>query len=123
MQKLDATILKIIDWGTQRGITTNGKPITQAIKTLEECHELLEAINKDDKAEIQDAIGDIVVTLIMQCELQGVELTTCLEGAYNEIKDRRGYLDHTGNFIKEQNKVQTITFDALTGATQGDLYV
>jgi len=98
---MDNLISKIVEWGNARGITRHGKPMTQAIKTLEECHELLEAINKDDKAEIEDAIGDIVVTLIMQCELQGVALETCLASAYFEIKNRKGHLDHTGNFIKE----------------------
>ena len=98
---MEDVVNNIIEWGSARGITTNGKPMTQAIKTLEETHELLEAINKGDDEGTMDAIGDIVVTLIMQCELQGYALNDCLEAAYDEIKDRKGYLDHTGNFIKE----------------------
>ena len=50
-----------------------------------------------------DAVGDVVVTLIMQCALQGFTLTECLEKAYNEIKDRKGYLNEQGIFIKEQS--------------------
>ncbi len=101
---MNELINKIITWGYNRKITINGQPMTQAIKTLEECHELLEAINKDDKKEIMDAIGDIVVTLVMQCELQDFNLEDCVEAAYNEIKDRRGTLNKVGDFIKEGAK-------------------
>ena len=97
----EGIVNKVIQWGFDRKITTNGKPITQAIKTLEECHELLVAINTNNDVEIKDAIGDIVVTLIMQCELQGLDLGECVEAAYNEIKDRKGYLNEAGDFIKE----------------------
>ncbi len=100
---LEVLVRDIALWGLERKITVNGKPITQAIKTLEETHELLEAVNRDDHEEIQDAIGDIVVTLIMQCELQGVTLRECLEQAYLEIKDRKGYLNKVGDFIKEKD--------------------
>ena len=91
----------IKQWGKDRLITVNGQPITQAIKTLEETHELLEAINTNNREEIIDAIGDIVVTLIMQCELQKVTLRKCVESAYNEIKDRTGTLNEQGDFIKD----------------------
>jgi hypothetical protein len=32
----------------------------------------------------------------------GVTLTDCVEQAYNEIKDRKGYLNAQGIFVKEQ---------------------
>ena len=92
----------IASWGRVRKITTNGKPITQAIKTLEETHELLEAVNKDNKAEIADSIGDIVVTLIMQTELQGMDFEDCVRGAYREIEHRTGELNEVGDFIKDK---------------------
>jgi len=99
---MNELINKIIEWGFARKITINGQPMTQAIKTLEETHELLEAINKDDKKEIMDAIGDIVVTLIMQCELQDFDLEDCVQAAYNEIEHRKGYLNSVGDFIKDE---------------------
>ena len=89
-------------WGYARGIITNGKPLGQAKKTIEEAEELLLAVHENNREEIMDAVGDIVVTLIMQCALQGFTLTECLEKAYNEIKDRKGYLNEQGIFVKEQ---------------------
>ena len=92
---------KVIQWGIDRGIVQHGKPLGQAIKTLEEVTELLDAINRGDMPEIKDAVGDVVVTLIMTCATLDIDLTECLAGAYEQIKDRRGHLTAAGVFVKE----------------------
>ena len=53
----------IRQWATERGIYTNGDTKTQYIKLQEESGELARAILKDNKSELIDAIGDIVVVL------------------------------------------------------------
>ena len=88
-------------WGKDRGITVNGKSMAQAIKTLEETTELLDAINRKDTKAMKDAIGDIVVTLMMTCEIENTSIEECLGLAWEEIKDRKGYLREDGTFIKE----------------------
>lgn len=93
--------MKIIQWGEARGIVQNSTAMAQAIKTLEETTELIDAINKKNLGEARDAIGDIVVTLIMVCAVLDVDLVKCLEGAYDEIKDRKGHLRPDGVFVKE----------------------
>jgi NTP pyrophosphatase (non-canonical NTP hydrolase) len=93
--------MKVVQWGEARGIVQNGTALSQAIKTLEETAELLDALNKRNLDETKDAIGDIVVTLIMVCAVLDINLTDCLKGAYEEIKDRKGYLTPQGTFIKE----------------------
>lgn len=93
--------MKVLQWGEARKIVQNATAMSQAIKTLEETTELLDAINKDDIDEIKDAVGDIVVTLIMVCAVKDIDLVTCLDGAYQQIKDRKGYLTQQGTFIKE----------------------
>lgn len=93
------TIALVIAWATQREIFSKGNPNKQAFKTLEECGELLQAIAVNNKREIKDAIGDILVTLIIQCEMQGLTLQECLESAYNEISERKGEMLN-GTFIK-----------------------
>lgn len=57
MEKL---IKQIKQWAEDRGILSKATPTKQALKTLEECTELLTAIADDDGTEIKDAIGDIV---------------------------------------------------------------
>lgn len=93
--------IKVVQWGEARGIVQNATAMSQAIKTLEETTELLAAINKKNLDETKDAIGDIVVTLIMVCAVLDLDLVQCLKGAYEEIKDRKGYLTKEGVFVKE----------------------
>jgi hypothetical protein len=89
-------------WFEDRGIVANGNPTSQALKTLEEVHELLVALNADNEHEVMDAIGDTYVTLRGVCLTYGVTMQNCVSQAYHEIKDRKGYLNEQGYFIKEE---------------------
>ena len=91
---------KVIEWAHKKGILKNGTPMAQAHKTLEECTELCTAVYADDKAEIKDALGDIMVTILIQAEMQGMNLEDCLESAYNVIAKRKGNMVN-GQFVKE----------------------
>lgn len=93
--------LKVIEWGLNKGIIQNSSPSAQAIKTLEEVTELFDAINRKDLPDAKDAIGDIMVTLIMICSILKTDVVCCLNCAYEEIKDRKGHLTKDGIFIKE----------------------
>ena len=93
--------IHIDKWFEDRGIVENGKAMAQAIKTLEEVTELFDALNKKDTHEVMDAIGDIYVTLRGVCLTYGVDMNDCIDQAYNEIKDRKGYLTPEGTFVKE----------------------
>ena len=102
LSKTNKKLDKLIDkWMDDRGITANGTLMGQAIKTLEETTELLDAINHNDDAAIIDAVGDIYVTLRGVCKVKGIPFDKCIQAAYNEIKDRRGHLTSGGTFIKE----------------------
>lgn len=90
----------VIAWATQKGIIENGTAIAQASKTIEEVNELVQAITVDDREEIIDALGDILVTIIIQAEMQGLKLTDCLESAYNVISKRTGKMVN-GQFVKD----------------------
>lgn len=63
---------KIINWANERNLIKEGNPQRQLIKTHEEIQELLLAIYNNDLDEVKDAIGDIVITLIIFCEMKGL---------------------------------------------------
>ena len=89
-------------WAHEKGILNKATPMAQALKTLEETTELCTAINSDDREEIIDAMGDIMVTLIIQAKMQNVSLEYCLESAYNVISKRTGKMIN-GQFVKDND--------------------
>lgn len=91
----------VIQWAKDRQIIPNSNPLSQSIKTLEEVTELIAALNKRDADEAMDAYGDVMVTLIIGSHLAGLNLMDCLASAYDTIKDRKGYLNAAGVFVKE----------------------
>ena len=95
------TELKVIRWSEDRKIIPNSTPLAQSIKACEEINELVDALRNGDKAEAIDAVGDTIVCLINVCALMDVNLTDCLDAAYEQIKDRKGYMNAEGIFVKE----------------------
>ena len=93
--------MKVIQWGEKRGIVQNSNPEAQAWKTQEELNELILAIHEDDRDAMKDAYGDILVTLVMGCACADLDLVECFKLAYEQIKDRKGYLNEQGVFIKQ----------------------
>lgn len=108
---------KVVEWALEKGIFDKATPFSQHGKTLEEVDELTEAIeaqegghetftNKDGrfcntKFEIIDAIGDILVTLIIQSKMQDITPEECLEKAYSIISKRTGKMVD-GVFVKDE---------------------
>lgn len=107
----------VLIWADQKGILDKATAIAQCDKTLEEVEELQEAVNAqhykeetfinskgkrvNTKEEIKDALGDILVTIIIGAELQGLKLEDCLESAYNVISKRTGKMIN-GQFVKDK---------------------
>lgn len=91
----------ITKWFYDRGIAQNATELSQATKMLEEVTEVFDAISSGSKSDLMDGIGDVFVTLVGLSEVSGVDLWECVEIAYSEIKDRKGYLREDGTFIKD----------------------
>ncbi len=92
----------IRDWAATRGLYEAGNSHTQYVKLQEEAGELAKALLKNDKPEIIDAIGDIVVVLTNLAHLEGTEIEDCIDSAYVEIAARTGKMIN-GTFVKDEN--------------------
>ncbi len=89
----------IIEWAQDKGILCPENQLKQMLKCVSEVGELSDALISDDLAGIVDGIGDTFVTLIILSRQLGLDPMTCLESAYDEIKNRTGKTEN-GIFIK-----------------------
>ncbi len=122
-ETIDDYVNLIRQWSTDRQIIANSTPLAQAEKTVEEVTELVVAaaqlkvytdnemakflsykIQNDRQGcvvELADAIGDIFVTICNVAFCAGLDPKACIAAAWNQIKDRKGYLAPNGKFVKE----------------------
>ena len=98
MPNLNELQTKIEKWAEDRGILANSKASTQCLKLMSEMGELADNIAKGK--DCRDDIGDCFVVLVNIAKLVGSDITECAEIAYNDIKDRKGFLNEAGTFIK-----------------------
>ena len=98
-KKSKSIFSNIRKWARDRGIYDSGDQKTQYIKLQEEAGELAKAILNKDKAEVEDAIGDMVVVLTNLAELSELRIEDCIDSAYNEISNRKGKMIN-GTFVK-----------------------
>ena len=105
MRKL---INDVQDWGVEKGILKDYAEhelydirMAQWEKSREELIELRDAIDMDDHAAAEDAVGDVIVTLIMQCALwRNMDIEDALTAAYGVISKRTGKMVD-GQFVKD----------------------
>ena len=100
MKNMEELQMAVAVWAEQKGIIKHSTPLKQHVKTQEEVTELLEALADGDNHEIKDAIGDIVVTLIIQAYMNGTTINECLDQAYDVISKRKGKMKN-GLFVKD----------------------
>lgn len=95
----------VIQWGRDRGLND---PKAQLNKVIEEVGEIAHEITRnhydldafEQPVELEDAIGDTLVTVIILADILGIDPIGALEEAYNVIKTRRGATEN-GTFVKE----------------------
>ena len=93
--------MKVIQWSEARKIIPNSTPVAQWKKAMEEMEELRDALYFEKLDDSKDAVGDVMVCLINICALLDINLVDCLKLAYEEIKNRSGYMNEEGIFVKE----------------------
>ena len=92
---------KIRDWAKDRNLYQKGDSKTQYVKLMEEAGELAQALLKQNKSEIKDAIGDMVIVLANLSELEGFKIEDCIDESFNVISKRTGKMVN-GTFVKDE---------------------
>jgi NTP pyrophosphatase (non-canonical NTP hydrolase) len=89
----------VSQWSRERKIISNSTPVVQFAKLVSEIGELADNVVKGRC--VKDDIGDCLVVLNTLALMHNTTLEQCLAQAYDEIKDRKGYINELGIFIKE----------------------
>ncbi len=96
----EETERKVLGWAIDRELFKQSGPRNQLVKLHEEFTELSTAIDSNNRDDVIDAIGDMMVVLTMISHMYYTNLTACYNSAYEEIKDRKGKMIN-GLFVKE----------------------
>jgi len=65
--------------------------------------DIVKSIIRDNKIKRFESYVNTVNDLNALCEFLELDLVECINKAWNEIKDRKGYLNEEGIFIKEED--------------------
>lgn len=98
--RYEALAKRVERWAKNKGILEHANIFTQAQKTVEEANELLDAAKNGDMEAYKDALGDVLVTIIIGSKLANVDLLDCLADVLEIIEKRRGKIID-GQFIKD----------------------
>ncbi|MER2153585.1 MAG: MazG-like family protein [Solibacillus sp.] len=98
---MNELIKQVEQWSINKGLD-KAESSKQFLKVTEEVGEVAAALARNDKDALRDGIGDVVVTLIILAQQNGMDLTECLSCAYDEIKGRTGKMVN-GVFVKSSD--------------------
>lgn len=96
------TEANILTWAYDRGILQNSTPQIQMLKLVSEFGELADNLAKGK--DVKDDIGDCFVVLSIIAHMSGTNMTECSNVAWDDIKDRKGFLNSDGIFVKESDE-------------------
>lgn len=99
MEKLISNVLR---WADDKDLLKSENSLKQFTKVVEETGEVAAALARNNKEDLKDGIGDVLVTLIILANQQGLDVKQCLEAAWDEIKDRTGKTVN-GAFVKSED--------------------
>ena len=98
---MNELVLNVEEWAKAKGLD-KAESSKQFLKVMEECGEVASALARGQEEELKDGIGDVIVTLIILAQQQGLTVEECLAFAYDEIKNRTGKMVD-GVFVKSED--------------------
>ena len=104
MTKMSVLVAQVEQWSINKGLD-QAESSKQFLKVVEEVGEVASALARGLHAELKDGIGDVVVTLIILAQQNGLTIEDCLQTAYDVISKRTGKMID-GVFVKSEDLVE-----------------
>lgn len=96
-------LVKLVEeWSKDKGLNESNS-FVQYAKASEEFGEVGAALCRESYEDLKDGIGDVIVTMIILAQQNGMTVEECLAQAYGEIKGRTGKMSKDGSFIKSED--------------------
>lgn len=95
----DLTV-RIYNWFDEKGLND---PIMQFAKLNEEVGEMAHELTRGrkDTAAMKDSVGDVFITLVGMSHHLNLDISECINMAYQAIRNRKGKVIE-GSFVKEE---------------------
>ncbi len=98
---MNELVTKVEQWSKDKNLHL-AEPSKQMLKVVEEVGEVAASLARNNEEGLKDGIGDVIVTLIILAQQNGLTIEECLAQAYNEIKGRTGETVN-GVFVKKED--------------------
>lgn len=98
---MDKLVAQVEEWSKNKGLDKS-ESSKQMLKVVEEVGEVAGALARKKIDELTDGIGDVVVTLVILAQQNGLTLEECLAQAYGVIAGRQGKMVD-GVFVKQED--------------------
>lgn len=112
MKTIQELVPLIQEWAKERKIYEELTPFEELLKTHEEVGELIKACYDNDKTAIQDAIGDVLVTLINYCYMVEQDVERIIE---HVLTDKQGHSSNVWSAIS----IEVLLCDLLRNEDYG----
>ena len=99
-------IEKICQWHKDRNLIDGSTDKDQVLKLQQELGELSDSVCKGK--DIRDDLGDMLVVMINIMKRNKISMESCLEVAYNDIKDRKGKM--IDGFFEKCSEADYVSF-------------
>lgn len=121
MKTIQELVPLIQEWAKEREIYEELTPFDELLKTHEEVGELIKACYDDDPIAIQDAIGDVMVTLINYCYFANEDITKAINKA--RMQQSQTHLPRTVLAIEVNRNLSKLLTDEYMGDIDRIIYI
>ncbi len=84
---------EVMLWGYSKGIVQKASTDKQLLKGIEELTEISEALYANDRAEVIDGIGDLLVTQIMYMEIANIDSYNSISIALEDVEPMSSFVE------------------------------
>lgn len=90
----------VLKWASDRSLLKKDNSLRQFGKVQEEVNEVYQELLNDNVENLALELGDVLVTITILAEQNGLDIDDCFNLAFEKIKNRKGKTVN-GEFVKE----------------------